>query len=117
MADPNEVSCGSVRPDEALSPDEAAMLAKGFAVLGDPVRLRVLSLIASRDGVCSCDLEQPLGKSQPTISHHTKALAEAGFITGEKVGRWVWWRIVPGSLDGLRVAVAGLDRAVAAPAR
>ena len=51
---------------------------------------------------------QPLGKSQPTISHHTKALAEAGLITGEKRGRWVYWRIIPERLDALRRA---LDRA------
>ena len=70
-----------------------------FAALADPVRLRLLSLIAASGEVCSCDLERPLGKSQPTISHHTKALAEAGLIVGEKRGRWMWWRIVPDRLD------------------
>src|SRR4051812_2550553 len=78
-----------------LDQDEAVELAKVFAALGDPVRLRLLSLVAAHPEVCSCDLEDPLGKSQPTISHHTKALADAGLITGEKRGRWMFWRIVP----------------------
>jgi ArsR family transcriptional regulator len=89
-----------------LADDEAAELAKVFAALGDPVRLRLLSLVAAADEVCSCDLEDPLGKSQPTISHHTKALADAGLITGEKRGRWMMWRIVPDRLAALRAALA-----------
>jgi ArsR family transcriptional regulator len=55
----------------------------------------MLSLIASQEEVCSCALEEPLAKSQPTISHHTRILAEAGLIIGEKRGRWMWWRVVP----------------------
>jgi ArsR family transcriptional regulator len=70
------------------------------------VRLRVLSLVAAAGEICSCDLQEPIGRAQPTISHHTKALAEAGLIVGEKRGRWVWWRIVPGRLDALRGALA-----------
>ena len=89
-----------------LEEDDAAELAKVFAALADPVRLRLLSLVAAQDEVCSCDLEGPLGKSQPTISHHTKALAEAGLITGEKRGRWMMWRIVPDRLGALRAALA-----------
>lgn len=89
----------------ALSPDEAAGLAAAFAALADPVRLRLYSLVASSEEVCSCDLQGPLGKSQPTISHHTKALAEAGLIVGEKRGRWVWWRVVPERLASLRGAL------------
>src|SRR6476646_2774376 len=85
-----------------LSEHEAAALAHVFAALGDPVRLRVLSLIAAADEVFSCDLEEPVGKSQPTSSHHTRALADAGLITGEKRGRWMMWRIVPERLMALR---------------
>jgi ArsR family transcriptional regulator len=69
------------------------------------VRLRLLSLIASVDEVCSCELEAPLGRSQPTISHHTKALAEAGLITGEKRGRWMYWSVVPDRVAALRAAL------------
>jgi ArsR family transcriptional regulator len=89
-----------------LTDDEAAALARGFAALADPVRLRLLSLVAAEDEVCSCDLLAPLGKSQPTVSHHTKALAEAGLIVGEKRGRWVYWRAVPERIAALRDALA-----------
>lgn len=99
------VCCAPLRA-APLAEDEAAELARVFAALGDPVRLRVLSLIAAADEVCSCDLEEPVGKSQPTISHHTKALADAGLIAGEKRGRWMMWRIVPGRLAALRAALA-----------
>ncbi len=85
--------------------DQADELAAAFAALADPVRLRLLSLVADAGEICSCDLQEPLGKSQPTISHHTKALAEAGLIVGEKRGRWVWWTVVPDRLAQLRAAL------------
>ena len=90
----------------ALDERDAEELAHGFAALADPVRLRLLSLIATADEVCSCNLLEPLGKAQPTVSHHTKALSDAGLITGEKRGRWVYWRVVPERLDALRAALA-----------
>jgi len=99
-----DVCCPSVLA-APLSEAEADDLAKVFGALADPVRLRLLSLIAEAGEICSCDLLEPLGKSQPTISHHTKALAEAGLITGEKQGRWVWWRVVPSRLQALRAAL------------
>ena len=74
--------------------------------MGDPVRLRLLSLIAASEECCSCEMEEPLGKSQPTISHHTKALAEAGLIIGDKRGRWVYWTVVPERVRALREALA-----------
>jgi ArsR family transcriptional regulator len=88
-----------------LSEAEAEDLAHVFSALADPVRLRLLSLIAEAGEVCSCDLLEPLGKSQPTVSHHTKALADAGLISGEKVGRWVWWRVEPDRMKTLRAAL------------
>jgi ArsR family transcriptional regulator len=88
-----------------LDEDQAIELAQLFAALADPVRLRLLSLVASQGEVCSCELQGPLGKSQPTISHHTKALAEAGLIVGDKRGRWVWWRVVPERIAALRDAL------------
>ena len=84
---------------------DAAALAQAFAALADPVRLRLLSLIAAEDEICSCELTGPLGKSQPTVSHHTKALAEAGLITGEKRGKWVWWRVIPERVAAVRAAL------------
>ena len=88
-----------------LSEEQAVDLAKVFAALADPVRLRLLSIVASRDEVCSCELQEPLGKSQPTVSHHTKALSEAGLIVGEKRGKWMWWRVVPERLAALGEAL------------
>jgi ArsR family transcriptional regulator, arsenate/arsenite/antimonite-responsive transcriptional repressor len=87
---------------EPLAEADAEDLAVVFAALADPVRLRLLSLVADAGELCSCNLEEPLGKSQPTISHHTKVLVEAGLLHGEKRGRWVWWQIVPGRLDAVR---------------
>lgn len=95
------VCCPSIL-DAPLSEADVSSLAAGFAALADPVRLRLLSLIAEAGEVCSCDLEGPLRKAQPTISHHTKALAEAGLVVGEKRGRWMWWRVVPGRIEELR---------------
>jgi ArsR family transcriptional regulator len=101
-----EACCASVLA-APLSEGQSEDLARVFAALGDPVRLRLLSLVADAGEVCSCDLLEPLGKAQPTVSHHTKVLAEAGLIVGEKRGRWVWWRIVPDRLDEMRGALAG----------
>ena len=101
MSDIEAVCCPSVL-DAPLDEARAEELAHVFAALADPVRLRLLSLIADAGEVCACELLEPLGKAQPTVSHHTKALAEAGLIRGEKRGRWVWWSIVPE-----RVAVLG----------
>ena len=89
-----------------LAEDEAIELARWFAALADPVRLRLFSLVAQGGEVCSCDLEGPLAKSQPTISHHTKALADAGLLTGEKRGRWMIWQVVPERLAALRAVLA-----------
>jgi ArsR family transcriptional regulator, arsenate/arsenite/antimonite-responsive transcriptional repressor len=88
-----------------LDEHDAAELARGFAALADPVRLRLLSLIAASNEMCSCDLVGPLGRSQPTVSHHTTALAEAGLIVGEKRGKWMWWRVVPERVAMLRDAL------------
>jgi len=91
---------------EPVAEDRADELAKAFAALADPVRLRLFSMIASAGTECSCNLVEPIGKSQPTVSHHTKVLAEAGLIVGEKAGRWVNWTVVPDKLDQLRAALA-----------
>lgn len=94
--------CCSSLLESPLAEGEAVELAQVFAAMGDPVRLRLLSLVASEGEVCSCDLERPLRRSQPTISHHTRILAEAGLITGEKRGKWTWWRIAPDRVEAVR---------------
>lgn len=91
--------------DSPLSEPDAATLATAFAALSDPVRLRLLSLVAEAGEICSCDLLEPLGRSQPTISHHTRVLAEAGLLMGDKRGKWTWWRIAPERLEELRAVL------------
>ena len=90
-----------------LSKEQATALARDFAVLADPVRLRLLSLIASVPAgeACVCEHVEPVDRSQPTVSHHLKILADAGLIVGEKRGRWVWYRPVPDRLAELRGAL------------
>jgi ArsR family transcriptional regulator len=100
-------SCCSPLTEQQLSGPDATSLAEVFAALGDPVRLRLLSIVATGGEVCSCNLEEPLAKSQPTISHHTKVLADAGLIVGEKRGRWMWWRVVPEQMAALRQVLGG----------
>ena len=99
-------SCCSSVLTAPLGETDAIELARSFAALADPVRLRLLSLVAQAGEICSCDLEGPLGKSQPTISHHTKALADAGLIVGEKRGLWMWWSVAPEQIANLRAVLA-----------
>jgi ArsR family transcriptional regulator len=106
-APPGDALCCAPITDAALSEQEATDLAPVLAALGDPVRLRLLSIVSAEGEVCSCNLEEPLGKSQPTISHHTRVLADAGLIVGEKRGKWTWWRVAPGRLAMLRTLLGG----------
>lgn len=87
-----------------LGDQDAEQLALAFKALADPVRLKLLSLIAAapEGTACSCDLEEPVGKTQSTVSHHLSLLADAGLITKEKVGRWVNCTVVPERLAQLR---------------
>ncbi|MBO0885867.1 MAG: helix-turn-helix transcriptional regulator [Acidimicrobiales bacterium] len=103
---PADLCCPSV-VDAPLGEAEASDLAQILSALADPVRLRLLSLVASQQEVCSCELEEPLGKSQPTVSHHTTILAQAGLLIGEKRGRWMWWRVEPTRLASVRKALGG----------
>lgn len=88
--------------------EQAEELAAAFKVLADPVRLRLLSLIAnSPEGeVCACDLVEPVGRSQPTVSHHLSILADAGLLTRDQRGKWAWFRVVPERVAVLREALA-----------
>ncbi|QXE39279.1 metalloregulator ArsR/SmtB family transcription factor [Streptomyces sp. GMY02] len=99
---------------EPLGEADAAGLARMFKALSDPVRLRLLSLIASYEGgeACVCDLTGPFDVSQPTISHHLKVLREAGLVGSERRGTWVYYWVLPEALAKL----SDLLRAPAAPA-
>lgn len=99
--------CAPVRT-ERLDASQATLIAGAFAALADPVRLRLLSCVAAAGGdeVCACELGEVVDRSQPTISHHMKILHDAGLITRDKRGLWVWYRIVPERLDALRAVLA-----------
>jgi ArsR family transcriptional regulator, arsenate/arsenite/antimonite-responsive transcriptional repressor len=86
---------------------DAAELARGFNALGDPVRLRLLSMLAAAPAgeICVCEFIEPIGKSQGTISHHLKILGDAGLVHGERRGKWVWYSIDRGRLAGLRATL------------
>lgn len=90
-----------------LEDDGAAELARGFFALADPVRLRMLSMLASAPAgeVCVCAFVGPLGKAQPTVSHHLKLLSEAGLIHGDRRGKWVWYSLDRARLANLRAAL------------
>lgn len=96
-------ACCSPMVREPLTEADAKSLAASFKALSDPVRLRLLSLIASFDGgeACVCDLTGPFDVSQPTISHHLKVLREAGLIASERRGTWVYYWVLPAALDRL----------------
>ena len=108
LAQPAVEQCCSSLQAAPLAEDEATELARRFAALSDPVRLRLLNLIATdADGaVCACDLVEPVGKSQPTVSHHLRILREAGLVISEKRGTNVWYAAVPAALEALRSALA-----------
>jgi ArsR family transcriptional regulator, arsenate/arsenite/antimonite-responsive transcriptional repressor len=100
---------GCCSPLQEQVPDDASAvtLAGAFAALSDPARLRLLSLIATAPGgeACACDLIGPIGKSQPTVSHHLKILVDAGLLEREKRGVWAWYRTNPERLAMLRAVL------------
>jgi len=91
-----------------LGADDAENVAAALKVLADPARLRLLSLIqAQPDGeACVCHLTEPLGLSQPTVSHHLKVLVQAGLLEREQRGRWAYFRVIPNALTSLRALLA-----------
>jgi ArsR family transcriptional regulator len=101
-----EDCCSVLR--EPLDAEEAARLADAMRVLADPARLRLLSLVAAGPGgeACVCNLVNPMGLSQPTVSHHLKVLHEAGLLARERRGRWVYYSVRPERLEPIREALA-----------
>lgn len=97
-----------------MSEADAKSLAHDLGAVSDPVRLQMLSILAGAENgeVCACDFVGPIGKSQPTVSHHLKVLAEAGLVVTERRGRWIWYRLAPGRVEGL---VSALTAAATAP--
>jgi ArsR family transcriptional regulator, arsenate/arsenite/antimonite-responsive transcriptional repressor len=108
---PIEICCRPVA-EAALSPDEADELAAAFKVLADPVRLRLLSMVAAATAggheVCACDLPDVLNRSQPTVSHHLAVLTDAGLLRREQRGKWAWFRAEPERLAALAAALGAV---------
>lgn len=102
LQDAGEACCASVTAG-ALEVEDAERLARMFKALGDPTRVRLLSLIAAQPEreACICDLVEPLGLSQPTVSHHMKQLADAGIVVREQRGRWAFYSLVDGTFAAL----------------
>ena len=100
-------ACCQPLTGSVLDADAAENLARIFKALGDPTRVRLLSLIAAHEGgeACICDLVDPVGLSQPTVSHHMKQLADAGLVTREQRGKWAYYRIVDDTLRSLATAI------------
>ena len=110
-----DVGCTPAALADAMSAEAATELARTLKALADPARLRVLSLVAGAAGreVCACDLTDPLGLSQPTVSHHLKVLVDAGVLTREKRGVWSYYALVPGALSGLAALLVDTEGAPA----
>jgi ArsR family transcriptional regulator, arsenate/arsenite/antimonite-responsive transcriptional repressor len=96
-------ACCSPTVGEAMTAPDAAALAATLKALADPMRLRLMSIIAAHEGAeaCVCDLTEPLGLSQPTVSHHLKVLVDAGLLTREKRGVWAYFGLVPGAVGAV----------------
>jgi ArsR family transcriptional regulator len=99
--------CCSPVVRDVIQPAEAETLAGGFKALADPTRLRLISLVAAHDDAeaCVCDLTDPVGLSQPTVSHHLKILVDAGILSREQRGKWAYYRLVPEALDALAALI------------
>ena len=97
------VACCAPLVGRALTAEEATDLARVLKAIADPARLRLLSMVAAHAGgeACVCDLTEPLGLSQPTVSHHLKVLVDAGLLTRDKRGVWAYYALVPGALDAV----------------
>lgn len=100
-------ACAPTRVREAIDADTADALAHSLKAIADPARLRLISIVAGHENAeaCVCDLTEPLGLSQPTVSHHLKVLVDAGIFTREKRGTWAYYALVPGALDSLALAI------------
>ncbi|TFD29737.1 transcriptional regulator [Cryobacterium cryoconiti] len=103
-------ACCAPASRTAIDADEAEKLARLLKAVADPARLRLVSLVAAHADLeaCVCDLTEPLGLSQPTVSHHLKVLVDAGILTRDKRGTWAYYRLVPGALGSLAERVLGL---------
>ncbi|MFD1378061.1 ArsR/SmtB family transcription factor [Micrococcus antarcticus] len=103
-----DACCAPSQGEAILKAEEAEALALRFKALSDPNRLRILSIVSTSEAAetCVCDLPEPLGLKQPTVSHHLKILVEAGILHREKRGVWAYYSVVPGALESLGSSLA-----------
>jgi len=101
VVDLQTVACCAPLAVRRMTAEQAEMIAPMFKALGDPVRLRLMSMIASTPEICVCDLTSEFDLSGPTVSHHLKVLREAGLVDAERRGTWVWYRVNPEALRQL----------------
>jgi len=101
-------ACCSPLTREPIGAEQAVDLARSLKALADPTRLRLVSIVAAADGgeVCACDLTEPSGLGQSTVSHHLKILTEAGFFNRIQRGTWAYFSLVPGALDSVASLLA-----------
>lgn len=101
LTDVSERACCTSLTREPLAAADAEQLATTLKALADPARLRLLSIVAASENAeaCVCDLIEPVGLAQPTVSHHLKILTSAGFLTRSKRGTWAYYALVPGALE------------------
>lgn len=98
-----DTACCTPVAREAISVENADKLARTFKAIADPARIRLISMVAAHEDAeaCVCDLTEPLGLGQPTVSHHLKVLVDAGILSRDKRGTWAYYKLVPGALDSL----------------
>jgi ArsR family transcriptional regulator len=109
LADP---TCCAPVMNGVLAQADAERLAQLLKAVADPTRLRLLSIVAAQDGAeaCVCELTEPVGLTQGTVSHHLRVLVEAGILTREQRGRWAFYTVVDDALNSLAAALAQPSR-------
>lgn len=114
---PEIVGCCTPAAGELLDAGSARRLAGLLKVIAEPTQLRLLSLVAAQTGgeACICELTEPVGLSQPTVSHHMKILVGAGLLEREQRGKWAYYRLVPGAVDALAQLLGAVIPAAPAP--
>jgi ArsR family transcriptional regulator, arsenate/arsenite/antimonite-responsive transcriptional repressor len=108
MTLPLIADCCSPVGATVMSPGDAETLAASLKAIADPVRLRLISLVAAHQGgeACVCELTEPVALSQPTVSHHLKILVDAGVLSREQRGKWAYYRLVPDTLNAISALIA-----------
>ena len=117
VVDVADAACCTPLTKEAIDADRAQELAQKLKALADPTRLRLVSIVAASDDdeACVCDLVEPVGLSQPTVSHHLKVLRDAGWISGERRGTWIWYSLRPEAVARFRELAGGFSPSTPMP--